>query len=289
MIKVRLKKHLAAGHGPFELDVNFEVSRDEIVTLFGHSGAGKTTILRMIAGLTAPDEGFIEVDGEVWFDSARGVHKPVQQRGVGFVFQDYNLFPNMTVRENLRYAVKDKKDMHLIDSFLDMTHLTELGNHKPHTLSGGQKQRVALLRALLNKPKLFLLDEPFSALDLDLRNKLQDEVISLYRRFRIPVVFVSHDVGEVFKLSHRVFVMKDGEIVKSGQVSEVFDEKYAAGNLTTTGDIISVETDGSSHVAVIQIGKHITRVPVAGEGAKRPDNGDHVLVSTQIFKPASRR
>jgi len=289
MIKVRLKKHLAAGHGPFELDVDFEVSRDEIVTLFGHSGAGKTTILRMIAGLTAPDEGFIEVDGEVWFDSARGVHKPVQERRVGFVFQDYNLFPNMTVRENLRYAVKDKKDVHLIDSFLDMTRLVELGNHKPHTLSGGQKQRVALLRALLNKPKLFLLDEPFSALDLELRIKLQDEFISLYQRFKIPVVFVSHDVGEVFKLSHRVLLMKDGKIVKSGPVSEVFDGECAAGRLTMTGNIISVETDGPSHVAVIQIGKHIARVPMAGEGAKRPEDGDQVLVSTQIFKPVSRR
>lgn len=289
MIKVRLKKHLVTGHGPFELDVDFEVSRDEIVTLFGHSGAGKTTILRIIAGLTAPDEGFIEVDGEVWFDSARGVHKPVQERHVGFVFQDYNLFPNMTVRENLRYAVKDKKDMHLIDSFLNMTRLVELGNHKPNMLSGGQKQRVALLRALLNKPKLFLLDEPFSALDLELRNKLQDEFISLYRQFKIPVVFVSHDVGEVFKLSHRVFLMKDGEIVKSGPVGEVFGEEYTAGSLTMAGNIISVETDGSSHVAVIQIGKHITRIPVAGDVTKRFDDGDRVLVSTEICKPVCRR
>lgn len=289
MIKVRLKKHLVTGHGPFELDVDFEVSRDEIVTLFGHSGAGKTTILRMIAGLTAPDEGFIEVDGEVWFDSVSGVHKPVQERQVGFVFQDYNLFPNMTVRENLQYAVKDKKDIHLIDSFLDMTRLVELGNHKPNMLSGGQKQRVALLRALLNKPKLFLLDEPFSALDLELRNKLQDEFVSLYQQFKIPVVFVSHDVGEVFKLSHRVFLMKDGEIVKSGPVSEVFGEEYAAGSLTVAGNIISVETDGSSCVAVIQIGKHITRIPVAGEGAKRFDDGDQVLVSAQICKPVCRR
>lgn len=287
MIRVRLKKHLVAGHGPVELDVDFEVSRDEIVTLFGSSGAGKTTILRMIAGLTAPDEGFIEVDGEVWYDSARGVHKPVQERRVGFVFQDYNLFPNMTVRENLRYAVKDKKDVRLIDSFLDTAHLVELGNHKPHTLSGGQKQRVALLRALLNKPKLFLLDEPFSALDLELRNRLQDEFISLYERFKIPVVFVSHDVGEVLKLSHRVFVIKDGEIVKTGPVSEVFDEEYAAGGLTMSGNIVSVETDGRSHVAVIRIGKHITKVPVAG-GAKRPDNGDQVLVSTRICKSVSR-
>ncbi|MBI4309855.1 MAG: ATP-binding cassette domain-containing protein, partial [Candidatus Omnitrophica bacterium] len=165
MIKVKAKKDLMTSHGPIRLDVDFQITDHELVTLYGPSGAGKTTILRMIAGLTDPDEGLIEIDSEVWFDSAKGINTPVQERHISLVLQDYNLFPNMTVRQNLKYALKDKKDEGLVDELLEMAHLTQLKDRKPDMLSGGQKQRAALVRALLRRPKIFLLDEPLSSLD----------------------------------------------------------------------------------------------------------------------------
>src|SRR3989338_523850 len=192
MIKIKAKKNLLTSQGPVDLQVDFEFPYGELVTLFGPSGSGKTTILRMISGLTTPQEGFIQIDDEVWFDSERGINWPVQKRKIGFVFQDYNLFPHMTVWENLRFALRDKKDEGLIAEFLEIAHLKELRNRKPGSLSGGEKQRVALIRALLNKPKIFLLDEPLSALDLGLRLKLQDEILEISRRFKIPTIFVTH-------------------------------------------------------------------------------------------------
>ena len=135
MITVRVKKKLLSADGPIGLDVDVQIKGHEIVTLFGPSGAGKTSILRMVAGLIDPDEGYIEVNGEVWFDSRNRINKPVQQRQISFVFQDQNLFPHMTVEENLRYALQDKKDEHLIADFLKMVDLLALKGQRPHLLS----------------------------------------------------------------------------------------------------------------------------------------------------------
>lgn len=281
MIKVKAKKSLTTGTGPMQLDIDVEIKETGISALFGPSGVGKTTVLRMIAGLTNPDEGLIQVNGDVWFDSSRKINKPVQERQIGFVFQDYNLFPNMTVRENLQYALKNKKASFLIDEFLEMAALTELADRKPLHLSGGQKQRVALVRTLLNKPQLFLLDEPFSALDLDMRLRLQDEFLSISNRFEIPTIFVSHDISEVFKLSRRVFVMKDGKIVRSGPPAEAFGTAGATPGIKLVGIVLSVQNEDSKRVAMLQIGNEITKVCLATEDARCWRTGDRVLLSAQ--------
>lgn len=281
MIKVKAKKSLTAGTGPMRLDIDVEIKETGISTLFGPSGVGKTTVLRMIAGLTNPDEGFIQVNGDVWFDSSRKINKPVQERQIGFVFQDYNLFPNMTVRENLQYALKNKKASSLIDEFLEMAALTELADRKPLHLSGGQKQRVALVRTLLNKPQLFLLDEPFSALDLDMRIRLQDEFLSISNRFEIPTIFVSHDISEVFKLSRRVFVMKDGKIVRSGPPDEAFGTAGAMEGIKLVGIVLSVQNEDSKRVVMLQVGNEITKVCLATQDARCWRTGDRVLLSAQ--------
>ncbi len=262
-----------------QLDIDVEIMEAGISTLFGPSGVGKTTVLRMIAGLTNPDEGLIQVNGDVWFDSSRKINKPVQKRQIGFVFQDYNLFHNMTVQENLQYALKNKNDSFLIDEFLEMAALTGLADRKPLHLSGGQKQRVALIRTLLNKPQLFLLDEPFSALDLDMRLRLQDEFLSISNRFEIPTIFVSHDISEVFKLSHRVFVMKDGKIIRSGPPAEAFGTADAAAWVKLVGIVLAVQNEGSKRVAVLQIDNEITKVYLAMEDAQCWRTGDRVLLS----------
>ena len=285
MIRVKAKKNLVTSHGPMCLDVDFQIEGPEFVTLFGPSGAGKTTILRMIAGLTDPDEGFIQVHDEIWFDSDKGINKPIQERQISFVFQDYNLFPNMTIRENLKYALKDKKDEGLIDELLEMAHLTELQNRKPETLSGGQKQRTALIRALLRKPKIFLLDEPLSALDLELRLKLQDEIFAIYHRFKISTIFVTHDLSEIYKLAHKIFIMEEGRIVRSGKPSEIFGEDTLSGKFKFMGNILKIEKEDFLYIVTVQIGNNLTKVVATEEEAKDWRVGDRVLVAAKAFNP----
>lgn len=285
MIKVRAKKDLLTSHGPVQLDVDFEIPAKEFITLYGPSGVGKTTVLRMIAGLTAPEEGLIEVDGDIWFDSSRRINRPVQERSISFVFQDYNLFPNMTVEENLRFALKEKKDGPLIEELLAMVELSALRGRRPAMLSGGQKQRVALIRALLRKPKIFLLDEPLSALDVGLRAKLQDEIAVLYNRFQIPTIFVTHDLSEIFKLSQRIFIMESGRIVRSGLPGQVFGQDGLSGKFQFIGTVLELKKEDFLYILTIQIGENLTRV-VAGEqeaAGLRP--GDKVIVAAKAFNP----
>ena len=207
MIRIRLKKKLFTADGPLALDVDFECAQGSFVSLFGKSGSGKTTILRMIAGLTEPSEGFIQVEDEIWLDTSKKIHLPPHKRKLGFVFQDYSLFPHMTVRENLEFALGSPQDREMIEELLDIMHLKELEGRKPENLSGGQRQRVALARAVLRRPKIFLLDEPLAALDTSIRLKLQDEILKIYERFGATTLLVSHDLSEVFKLSRQVFVL----------------------------------------------------------------------------------
>jgi len=285
MIRIKLKKTLHSNQGPILLDIEFEAGPDEFVTIFGKSGAGKTTILRMIAGLTEPQEGYIEVDGEVWFDSQRHVNWPIQKRSMGFVFQESNLFPNMTVYENLRFALRDKDDTPLIDELLAMTHLNEFKNRTTHHLSGGQKQRVAVIRALLRKPKIFLWDEPFSSLDLELRLKLQDEILEIYKRFKTPTIFVSHDLSEIFKLSSRILLLDQGRIQKSGSPSEIFAEQTISGKFKFWGVILDIAAEDFLHIVTIQIGQNLTKVVASSEEVKDLRVGDQVLVAAKAFNP----
>ncbi len=222
MIKLCIKKKMNTHQGPGLLNVDFSIDKGEFVTLFGGSGAGKTTILRILAGLTDPDEGYVEFDGEVWFDSSKAINLPVQKRRVGFVFQDYSLFPHMTIGENLFFALRDKSQEQRIDEWLEMMDLKGLRNQKAHQLSGGQKQRVALARALVNEPQMLLLDEPLSALDSELRSRLQDEIVRIHQKTNITTLLVSHDLPEVRKLSARIFVIENGQITKSGHPKTIF-------------------------------------------------------------------
>lgn len=285
MIKVRIKKKLIGSCGPIVLDVDFAMKDHELLTLFGPSGSGKSSVLRMIAGLMEPDEGLIEVDGEIWFDSEKRINKPVQKRAISLVFQDYNLFPNMTVRENLQYALHDKNDSRLINEFLETMHLTELENRKPDTLSGGQKQRVALIRALLRKPKIFLLDEPLSALDWSLRLKLQNEIAEMYQRFKIPTIFVTHDLSEVFKLSQRMMILEEGKIVRSGHPNQIFGEDSLSGKFKFVGTILEMKKEDFLTIVTVQIGNNLTNVVATDEEASAWNIGDRVVVAAKAFNP----
>ncbi len=284
MIKIRAQKQIKTSQGLERLDVDFEIKPQEFVTLFGESGAGKTTLLRMIAGLTSPEEGYIEVNGNVWFDSRREFSLPIQKRKVGFVFQEYSLFPNMTVCQNLRYALYDRGHEQAIDEWLKLMDLKGLENQKPDQLSGGQKQRVALARALVRSPQVLLLDEPLSALDLNLRLKLQDEIVKIHQKIKIPMILVSHDVSEVFKLSGRIFVIDKGKIIKSGIPAELFAHKIS-GKFKFTAEILEIKKDGIVNILTVKIGNHIAKVVATDEEVAYLKVGSKIVVATKAFNP----
>ncbi len=212
MLKASLRKTLHTADGSLNLEADFELARGAVTTLFGRSGAGKTTLLRMLAGLTRPDAGRLECAGELWFDSPSGTDAPPQVRRVGFVFQDHSLFPNMTVEENLRFALRPDQDARAVDEMLALAGLTALARRYPAQLSGGQKQRAALARGLVPEPALLLLDEPLSALDEEARAELQDEFLRLHRERKFTALLVSHDRAEISKLSMTMLNLSRGRI-----------------------------------------------------------------------------
>ncbi|KKL13582.1 hypothetical protein LCGC14_2524310, partial [marine sediment metagenome] len=208
MIEISLQKKLNTADGNMMMQADFEVESGIIHTIYGASGTGKTSIFRMLAGLLTPDAGKIVVNGQTWYDAANKINRKPQQRNVGFMFQDYALFPNMSVRKNLEFALKNEQNRVIIDQLMDIIALNELQHRKPETLSGGQKQRVALARALVNKPDLVLLDEPLAALDKPMRQKLQKYVAEVQRELGFTMLLISHDVGEILKLSQGISVLE---------------------------------------------------------------------------------
>jgi molybdate transport system ATP-binding protein len=225
MIEVSVKKKLFSALGRMQLDVEFNIQEGELVTLYGPSGAGKTTVLRMLCGLSTPDEGRISVRRQLWLDSAKKINLKPQHRDIGIVFQDYALFPNLTVEENLRYALKKDQPDAIVNELLEMMELTNLHDKKQELLSGGQRQRVALARAIVRKPRILLLDEPMSALDTALRVKIQEYILRVHEQFQLTTILVSHDIMEVIRLSKRVFVMDHGQIISSGGPTEILPVK----------------------------------------------------------------
>ncbi len=285
MIEFDIKKKLLGAQGEFTLEVKLRVEQGEFVTLFGESGAGKTTLLRCLAGLADPDEGSIRVKGETWFDSAKPTMLPVQQRRVGYMFQDYVLFPNMSVRGNLEFAVRKGTSRQRVSELIEIMALGELQHRKPNTLSGGQQQRVALARALAAESRLLLLDEPFSALDQATKVRLQDEVLRLQRHFGLTTLMVSHDVSEVFRLSRRVLIIEEGRIVREGSPAEVFSARQASGKFSFAGEILAIEAADVVFAITLLVGNQIVRVIAAADEAQHLKPGERVTLMSKAFNP----
>lgn len=210
MLDVQLRKKMPH----FEVDVQLTVER-EILVLVGPSGSGKTTILNAIAGLDTPDEGSsITLNGQVYF-KGKGQCLSPQQRHVGYLFQDYALFPHMTVEKNIAYGVKQKIDQAArarIDQLVKVLGIGHLTKKYPHQISGGEKQRVALARALATEPSVLLLDEPLSALDRETRLQCQDELLRLHDMWEIPFIIVTHDMDEAEKLGDTILFLDKGTV-----------------------------------------------------------------------------
>jgi molybdate transport system ATP-binding protein len=214
MLQVDVKKHLGKkGSDGFQLDLSFTADNG-ITVLTGASGSGKTTLLNLIAGIVRPDEGFIKLDGRTFFDSKENINMPIQKRRVGFVFQDYALFPNMTAEQNSDYGMSVQKP-HKVSGWLGLFHIGHVRHRYPHEMSGGEQQRVAIARALGSDPLLMLLDEPLSAVDIETRAKLLDEIETAQRQKDIPFIYVTHNIEEADRLGARRITLKGGKIADS--------------------------------------------------------------------------
>ncbi len=282
MITIDVAKRLENRENTMLLDVTLQIEEGSFVAVAGESGSGKTTLLRMLAGLER-GEGSIKVGSEVW--QSERFFLPVQKRSVGFVFQSYALFDNMTVEQNLLYVNKDKK---LAKHLLEITGLKSMEKRYPNSLSGGQKQRVALCRAFMRRPKLLLLDEPLSALDPQMRLKLQQDIMRLHREFGTTSIMVSHDPSEIYRLASRVFILKEGRVVQEGTPKEVLLKMQGSQKFSFEGEVLDIFKADVIYIAVVAIGQQIVEVVLGSLEAQRLHVGQKVAVSTKAFAPLIR-
>jgi len=283
MFKIEVKKILNGSMGEMPLEVNLQIKQGEFVALTGTSGSGKTTLLRILAGLESIDEGQITLNNTYWCDSSNKKNfLPTQKREIGYLFQDYALFPNMSVLKNLLFVNKDEA---LANKLLNMVELEPLQHQLPNKLSGGQKQRVALCRALMGKPKLLLLDEPLSALDLNMRKKLQEDILKFHEEFKITTIMVSHDPSEIYKLSSHVVLLEQGQIIKQGLAKEVLLKTSGSQKFSFEGEILEIYSADILKIAIVSIGSQIVKVVLDSSQAKELQRGDSVTISTKAFLP----
>lgn len=279
MIKIDINKKLHGANGEMNLKVNLEIKQGDFIALAGLSGSGKTTLLRILAGLEEAN-GTININNNLWLDNKFCL--PSQKREIGFVFQDYALFPNFSVLDNLLYVNKDKE---LANYLLKMTELEELKNRFPLTLSGGQKQRVSLCRALMNRPKILLMDEPLSALDSEMRTKLQNEILTLHKEFETTTIMVSHDPSEIYRLANRVVTLNFGEIINDGLPKDILLKTKGSQKFSFEGELLDIIKVDVIKVAIISIASQLVEVVISNEEAKSLEIGQRVSVSTKAFTP----
>jgi len=269
MIQARIRKRYPPGResAGFTLDVEFNAAGG-VTVLFGPSGSGKTMTLEAIAGFVLPEEGRILLDDEILFDAVSGVNLPPQARHCGYVFQNYALFPHMTLRQNLAFAAASSRNRwprlerhRRVNEMLERFHLTEVSGRRPHEVSGGQKQRCSIARALIVEPKLLLLDEPARGLDVPLRAELYEVLRQVRDEFRTPILLVTHDLEECFELGQEMIVLHQGRIVQRGTPRGVYDQPVGVevARLLGTYNLLPVEItalDPVRKTSRLRVGAH---------------------------------
>ncbi|EPM2953807.1 sulfate/molybdate ABC transporter ATP-binding protein [Campylobacter jejuni] len=286
MIKIDIKLPINTAKGKKQLELNTCLKANEITAIFGESGAGKTTLLKIIAGLIKPEFGRIEVGDELWLDTQKNINLAIQKRKIGFVFQDYALFPNMSVKENISYAATSKQK---VEELLSLMNLENLAKIYPKNLSGGQAQRVALARALVREPQILLLDEPLSALDFKMRSFLQDELVKILQHFKITTLLVSHDLAEIYKLSHRILELSDGKIIKDARTNEFFTSSNLSAKLRLSATLLEIKKSDILMIFTLLLNQDIVKITLSEEEFLRTYKnvkiGDTLLLSIKAFNP----
>ncbi|MEZ4829419.1 MAG: ATP-binding cassette domain-containing protein [Bacteroidia bacterium] len=258
-LSIDITKPLAGPGEKYHLEVRFRLEAGKVLAIMGPSGAGKTSLLKMIAGLMPPETGRVIWGQEVWFDQARKIVLPTQKRSVGMVFQDYGLFPHMNVWENLRFAAGKQVPSQEIKKLIEEMRLTGLEKHRPSRLSGGQQQRVALARVFLRKPAVLLLDEPLSSLDNELRVQLQRDLKLFQQKLSCTTLLVSHDPAEVARLADEVIMLDKGKITYSGTPVSLL-----GGEHEIFAEVVSIPAPGK---ICVWLGQQIITIPAKREYA----------------------
>ena len=285
MIEISVNKKLQSASGVMLLDIQLEIEKGKLVTLYGKSGAGKTSLLKIIAGLLSVEKGIINVENSTWLNTNRSINLSPQKRNIGFVFQEYALFPNMTVKENLLFALARNQNKKSINNLIEIIDLGDLQYRKPETLSGGQKQRVALARALVKKPQVLMLDEPLSALDHEMRQKLQEYVLQVHREFNLTTILISHDISEIIKMSDYLFELDHGKIINQGIPTEVFTHNKDFTKFKLTGEVINIVKQDFIYIITVLIGRDLVKVVADDNEANNLNVGDKVLIASKAFNP----
>lgn len=285
MIEIAIHKKLQSASGTMILDVQFKVAKEKLITIYGKSGAGKTSILRIISGLMAVDQGVIKVNDNTWLNSDLGINLPPQNRNIGFVFQDYALFPNMTVKENLLFALSKRQDNDIVKQLIEIMDLGDLQHRKPETLSGGQKQRVALARSLVKKPQVLMLDEPLSALDSAMRQNLQQYILQVHKEYKLTTILISHDVSEIIKMSDYLYEIDHGKIINQAIPLEFFTKNKSLAKFQFMGEVIKLVHQDFIYIITVLIGKDLVKVVADTEEAKKLQIGDKVIIASKAFNP----
>lgn len=285
MININCIKLIENKTTSLKLSYDLKIEDNNIISVFGKSGSGKTTFLRILAGLTNPSKGYIIINNEVWFDLEKNINISSQNRNVGFVFQESSLFPNMTIKENLLFALQKDKNTDFMNRLIDIAEISSLLNRYPENISGGQKQRVALIRALIKKPVLLLLDEPFSALDIEMRLNLQELLTKIFNEYRIPVFFVTHDISEALKISDKILILEYDSTAKVKNTNDFFKKQFLSGKHQSIGEIIDMHKNDIFWIVSILTGSTSTKVVISEEEALQLKLNDRVIVSSKAFNP----
>jgi molybdate transport system ATP-binding protein len=279
MFKFIINKKLHGNNENMILDINYHINKGDFVALYGASGSGKTTLLRVLAGLEDANAN-ISFDDQIWQNKTTKLAP--QKRDIGFVFQDYALFENMTIEQNLLYVNNDKN---LANELLELTNLQKLKNRYPNNLSGGQKQRVSLCRAMMNKPKLLLMDEPLSALDPSMRLKLQNEILLLHKKFNTTTIMVSHDPSEIYRLANKIIVLENGKIIQDGSPKDILLKTNGSAKFSFEGELLDIKKVDVIYIAIVSIALQLVEIVITQDEAKNLKIGQKIRVGTKAFSP----
>ncbi len=286
-MNVAITKKLGAAE--FQLTMECTIQEGTFTCLVGPSGSGKTTFLKIVAGLLEADAGVIHFDGHCWFDKSTKTLVPAQKRNIGYVFQEYAVFPNMTVEGNMDYAFGKLKNKTLKDTLVSIMELQDLLKEVPGHLSGGQKQRVALAMALCRQPKLLLLDEPLGALDHAMRSKMQQYISEVHKKYKLTTIMVTHDIAETYILADKVIQLDKGSVVKEGTADQVYGTASISGKFSFNGVVVDKTPSGILHIITVLINNEACKVVVTHHEANFIEIGDKVRVASKAFNPVIQK